>query len=1248
MSSHSNYLGAKKCCATNLAKTVIGPQGPQGAGGPIGPYGNQGPTGTQGLRGATGLCCRGPPGFTGAQGPVGSTGSQGSTGAQGYKGETGASQWNSTNYLGITGPGYTGIGYTGDVMIFGGLYVAGGIDPTYLALEPQNNNFVLPSGLKGICVAGTSLKTTNQIFQELNPDASYNNVNGYYGLAKDAYPVLNPNTFGKKIATNFNTTTLGNSSFTSLVWSPELLLFVGVSNGGASNRIAISPDGINYTLIPTGISLTNCSASGTTINCDNTTGLTAGMSINFVSGDGSVPASTIVEDVNDNNSTQFTTNNEITTTTSLTLNADNDWRIVTWVKELGLFIALATSGTGNRLMTSPDGVVWTYAPNGSVPDNDWWDIAWSPELGLLVSVARSGENNRVMTSTDGITWTAGLSAANNNWSAVVWSPELSLFVAVSNNGGGSNVMTSPDGFAWTLRDCPSNTWNTLTWSPELGLFVSMASSAAVDINNKVMTSPDGINWTARSTSNDPFELNYGKVIWIAEISLFFAVAPGTNDSGNRYNAYSSNGINWSFNLLPTTNNNFACVAWSPELGIVSSLTSTLGTSQRVLYSSLDTRIPTSYNVFDSSFNNIDASGNWTFKSKSIFSDENITIDPSNNLIIDGNLDMSGNNITNINQISALTSDYKLDTLDRFFQELNIDPSWNSVNGYYGLAKDSYPALNPYSSGVESVKNWNLRTSISNADWIYVTWSPELSIFVSVAIGGTGDRVMTSPNGINWTARTAAANINWSDITWSPELGIFVAVSSNATTNERVMTSSDGINWILRTAASNNIWRSVCWSPELGIFVAVSSSGIDNRVMTSSDGIIWSSRTSASDNNWRSVCWSPELGIFVAVSGTGLGNRVMTSPNGINWTSRTSAFDNDWRSVCWSPELGIFVAVANSAIGNGVMTSSDGIIWTPRTPASDNNWNSVIWSPELGIFVAVSGTGLGNRVMTSPNGINWTSRTSAFDNDWRGVCWSPELGIFVAVSISGNDRVMTSSLDGRPPTSYNVFDSSFNNIDASGNWTFKSKTIFSDGNITIDPSTTLILKTNNSNRLEIDNSGAWTIGSSTGTTGQYLTSAGSSATPTWTTFNPYFAQYINTGKQALIISTAADVVLNTDVVQNGITRSGNVINFNKAGTYKVGVSLLAQESGGSGADLFFSFTDNVGVVANSSSVFQIPGNNRKTLGYAEILYTATASSTIRCVVYTVSTGTISLESHDSPDEDNIASSPAVIMTIYQIN
>ena len=258
----------------------------------------------------------------------------------------------------------------------------------------------------------------------------------------------------------------------------------------------------------------------------------------------------------------------------------------------------------------------------------------------------------------------------------------------------------------------------------------------------------------------------------------------------------------------------------------------------------------------------------------------ILIDPSNNLVISS----------------------------RTYQELNSGSTWNDVNGYYGLAKDAYPALNPYSSGVKAVSTWT-------------------------------------------------------------------------------------------------------------------------------------SRASAADNSWRSVCWSAELGIFVAVSSTGIGNRVMTSPDGITWTIRTSAADNQWRSVCWSAELGIFVAVSSDGIGNRVMTSPDGITWTIRVSAADNVWRSVSWSAELGIFVAVGESGLGNRVMTSPDGITWTTRTSAANNNWIYVCWSAELGIFVSVSNTGpGNRVMTSSLAGRPPTSYNVFDSSFNRIDENGSWIFNSITI----------------------------------------------------------------------------------------------------------------------------------------------------------------------------------------------------------------
>ena len=304
-------------------------------------------------------------------------------------------------------------------------------------------------------------------------------------------------------------------------------------------------------------------------------------------------------------------------------------------------------------------------------------------------------------------------------------------------------------------------------------------------------------------------------------------------------------------------------------------------------------------------------------------------------------------------------------------------------------------------------NWTIRTSAADNDWLNIAWSPSLGLFAAVSISGTGNRVMTSPDGINWTIRTSAADNDWQSIAWAPSLGLFAAVSNTGTGN-RVMTSPDGINWTIRTSAADNSWRDVTWSPELGLFAAISNTGAGNRVMTSPDGINWTIRTSAADNSWRDVTWSPELGLFAAISNTGAGNRVMTSPDGINWTIRTSAADNSWRDVTWSPELGLFAAISNTGAGNRVMTSPDGINWTIRTSAADNSWQCVAWSPSLGLFVACSLTGGGNRIMTSPDGISWTSRISAADESWAYLAWSPDLGVFAVIAASGTgNRAMTS-------------------------------------------------------------------------------------------------------------------------------------------------------------------------------------------------------------------------------------------------
>jgi hypothetical protein len=63
----------------------------------------------------------------------------------------------------------------------------------------------------------------------------------------------------------------------------------------------------------------------------------------------------------------------------------------------------------------PENVANVWVTRSSAADNEWRSVIWAYELGLFVAVAGSGNGNRVMTSPDGITWTSRVSAADNNW-----------------------------------------------------------------------------------------------------------------------------------------------------------------------------------------------------------------------------------------------------------------------------------------------------------------------------------------------------------------------------------------------------------------------------------------------------------------------------------------------------------------------------------------------------------------------------------------------------------------------------------------------------------------------------------------------------------------------------------------------------------------------------------------------------------------------------------------------------------------
>ena len=188
--------------------------------------------------------------------------------------------------------------------------------------------------------------------------------------------------------------------------------------------------------------------------------------------------------------------------------AGNEWTSVTYGNSL--FVAVAQTGSSNRVMTSPDGASWTSRTTPETSGQTWRSVTYGN--GVYVAVTNTGSSNNVMTSPDGINWTLRSGSAINQWQSVTYGN--GLFVAVANNGT-DRVMTSTDGVSWTGRNVPSQQWSTVTYGG--GQFVALSSLGT----NNAMTSSDGINWTQQTggPASSWRSVTYGDGTYVAVSAL---------------------------------------------------------------------------------------------------------------------------------------------------------------------------------------------------------------------------------------------------------------------------------------------------------------------------------------------------------------------------------------------------------------------------------------------------------------------------------------------------------------------------------------------------------------------------------------------------------------------------------------------------------------------------------------------------------------------------------------------------------
>jgi hypothetical protein len=227
------------------------------------------------------------------------------------------------------------------------------------------------------------------------------------------------------------------------------------------------------------------------------------------------------------------------------LPANNNWQAICWSSELRLFCALGASGTGNRVMTSPDGRNWSLGVSPS--DSSWGAVVWAKELGIFLAISFDSLA-AIGISRDGKTWTqtsTSLFYFISYYNRVVWSSKLKLFAvnAYRTTDGRSCLFTSPDGLTWTTRHVDTSGSvagvTGLCWSEEQGLFVATLDSSGAE-TGLILTSPDGLTWTKRNLPFTPIQFCSPRVLWAEGVNAFYWY-PSVNDSQT---AFSFNGIDW--------------------------------------------------------------------------------------------------------------------------------------------------------------------------------------------------------------------------------------------------------------------------------------------------------------------------------------------------------------------------------------------------------------------------------------------------------------------------------------------------------------------------------------------------------------------------------------------------------------------------------------------------------------------------------------------------------------------------------
>jgi hypothetical protein len=205
----------------------------------------------------------------------------------------------------------------------------------------------------------------------------------------------------------------------SVVWDPTNAKFVAVASSGAGDRTMNSADGITWTSHAAAAAKTwNWVAASTTV----VVAAASGTSVQQImtSTDGGV---------------------------NWTLQTHTSWNVglgvvsqghsgLAWSAAVGVFaIGAQTGGTNYGIITSPDGVTWTFRTIPNDTTQRVVSIVAAPSMGaFLATTVRVAGVNVILTATTAATWTPIDPTIYRDWTASGWCDSTGTFVSWDTSG----------------------------------------------------------------------------------------------------------------------------------------------------------------------------------------------------------------------------------------------------------------------------------------------------------------------------------------------------------------------------------------------------------------------------------------------------------------------------------------------------------------------------------------------------------------------------------------------------------------------------------------------------------------------------------------------------------------------------------------------------------------------------------------------------------------------------------------------